>query len=412
MDNRVSQRKETKKRRSKMDCRVFELKLDRSKLSKSTRKHLSQLFTEAKWFYNYCLSMEDINESDTTAKTVPVKVEDRYEDRRFQYFSSQMKQGVKTRLFNSLSSLKALKEKGHKVGRLKFKSRVNSIPLKQYDVTYQLDRGRSMVKIQGLKKWLKVSGIDQIPYNVEIANANLVRKADDFYLKVTTFSEKKERAVPEASVGIDFGCETQLTFSDGTKVEFQVPVSKRLRRLDRKTMRGRRPESKKKNQDRTKRQREYDRISNKKRDIRHKIVHAITNSFRYVCFQDESIHAWKASGHGRKIQNSGIGGIISDLKNKSVTPCEVPKFFPSTQLCPGCGVKNKLHISERTYRCGCGFERDRDWKSASCIEAEGLIQKRVPVERRDLKVQESSASTFLGLLSKIDGIRVKASGVQ
>jgi putative transposase len=412
MDNRVSQRKETKKRRSKMDCRVFELKLDRSKMSKKTRTHLSQLFTEAKWFYNYCLSMEDLNDSDTTAKTVPVKVEDRYENRKFQYFSSQMKQGVKTRLFNSLSSLKALKEKGHKVGRLKFKSRVNSIPLKQYDVTYQLDRCRSMVKIQGLKRWLKVSGLRQIPYAVEIANANLVRKADDFYLKVTTFSDKKERLVSEASIGIDFGCETQLTFSDGTKVEFQVPVSKRLRRLDRKIMRNDRPDSKKKNQDRTKRQREYNRISNRKKDIRHKIVHAITSNFRYVCFQDESIHAWQASGHGRKIQNSGIGGIISDLKNKSVTPCEVPKFFPSTKLCPSCGSLNRLSLGERTYRCDCGFERDRDWKSASCIEAEGLIQKRVPVERRDLKVQESSASAFIGLLSKINGIRVKASGAQ
>lgn len=395
-----------------MDCRVFELKLDRSKMSKKTRTHLSQLFTEAKWFYNYCLSLNDIEESDTKIKSVPVKVEDRYEDRPLHVFGGEMKQAMKSRIFSSMSSLKALKEKGHKVGRLKFKSRINSIPLRQYGQTHQLDKKRSMVKIRSVKKWLKVSGLDQIPDDVEIANANLVRKADDFYLKVTTFSEKKERIAPEASIGIDFGCETQLTFSDGTKVEFQVPVSKRLRRLDRKITRGRRPNSKKKNQDRIKRQREYDRISNRKKDIRKKIVHAITSSFRYVCFQDESIHAWQTSGHGRKIQNSSIGGIISDLKNKSVTPCEVSKFFPSTQLCPECGVKNKLHLSERIYRCGCGFERDRDWKSASCIETEGLIQKRVPVERRDFKVQESSASAFIGLLNKIDGIRVRVSGVQ
>jgi putative transposase len=412
MDKRVSKRKETKKRRSNMDCRVFELKLDRSKMSKKTRKHLSQLFVEAKWFYNYCLSMEDINDSDTTIKKVPVKVKEGYEDRPLLVFGGEMKQAMKARIFGSLSSLKALKQKGRKVGRLKFKSRINSIPLKQYGATHQLDRKRSMVKIRSVKKWLKASGLDQIPDDVEIANANLVRKADDFYLKVTTFGEKKERVVPEASIGIDFGCETQLTFSDGTKVKFQVPVSERLRRLDRKIMRNRRPDSKKKNQDRIKRQREYDHISNKKKDIRHKIVHAITSSFRYVCFQDESIHAWQASGHGRKIQNSGVGGIISDLKNKSVTPCEVPKFFPSTQLCPSCGSRNKLSLKERTYICGCGFERDRDWKSASCIETEGLIQKRVPVERRDFKVQESSASAFIGLLSKIDGIRVKVSGVQ
>jgi putative transposase len=366
---------------------------------------------EAKWFYNYCLSVGDINDSDTTAKTIPVKVGDEYEHRRLHNFSSQMKQGIKTRIFNSLSSLKATKQKGRKIGRLKFKSRVDSIPLKQYEITYKIDRQKSKIKIQGLKKWLKVSGTHQIPYNVEIANANLVRKADDFYLYVTTFGDKKERVMPKASIGIDFGCDTQLTFSDGTKVKFQVPVSKRIRRLDRRIMMNSRPESKKKNQDRIKRQREYDRISNKKRDIRKKIVHAITSSFRYVCFQDESIHAWHSGGHGRKIQNSGIGGIISDLKNKSVTPCVVPKLFPSTQLCPECGARNKLSLSERTYRCGCGFKRDRDWKSASCIETEGLKNKQVPVERRDFKAQESSASTFLGLLIKINGIKVRQAGL-
>ena len=41
-----------------------------------------------------------------------------------------MKQGIKTRLFGSLMSLSVLKAQGFKVGRLKFKGQVDSMPLK------------------------------------------------------------------------------------------------------------------------------------------------------------------------------------------------------------------------------------------------------------------------------------------
>ena len=406
--DRYTAKKLTKEKRQHQTCRVYEVKVDRSKLSQDALKHLSGLFTEAKWFYNYCLGQDDVNNSNTKAKSVPVKVGDVFEDRTFGVLTAQMKQSLKTRLFNSMSSLKALKNNGYKIGRLKFKGRLNSIPLVQFNKTFFIDKENSKVGLQGWKPWIRVVGLDQIPDNAEIANATLVRKVNDYYFHITTFTETVERIVPEASIGIDFGCQTQMSFSDGTKVEFQVPISKRLRRLDRRIMRNDRLDSKKKRQDQTKRQKEYEYLTNKKKDIRHKIVSAITNNFKYVCFQDESIHAWHAGRHGKKIQNSGIGGIISDLKHKSVTPCEVSKFFPSTQLCPKCGSLNKLSLADGTYKCDCGFEQDRDWKSSVSIETEGI--KRVPLDKRDFKVQENSSSTFYDILSNINGIAVSKVG--
>jgi putative transposase len=169
-------------------------------------------------------------------------------------------------------------------------------------------------------------------------------------------------------------------------------------------MRKHRADSKKKRQEQRNRQKAYSHLTNKKKDIKNKIISAITKNYKYVCFQDESIHAWQASNHGKKIQNSGIGGIISDLKHKSHTPLEVDKFFPSTKLCPQCGILNKLGQSERIYKCECGFIEDRDIKSARCIEVEGL--KRVPVDYRDFKAREISSSTFFNTLNKINGIKV------
>ena len=43
-------------------------------------------------------------------------------------------QGIKTQVGDSLSSLTEKKRKGQKVGKLKFKSSCNSIPLKQFGI--------------------------------------------------------------------------------------------------------------------------------------------------------------------------------------------------------------------------------------------------------------------------------------
>jgi transposase len=83
---------------------------------------------------------------------------------------------------------------------------------------------------------------------------------------------------------------------------------------------------------------------------------------------------------------------------------EVNKFYPSTKLCPKCGKKNTPTLADRVYECGCGFVMDRDVKSAICIRDEAL--KQIPVERREYTIGEISTSTFLGALSKINGIQV------
>lgn len=169
-------------------------------------------------------------------------------------------------------------------------------------------------------------------------------------------------------------------------------------------MRKKRKKSKNKYKDQSKRRKLYDKITNKKKDIRNKIINAITHNFKYVCFQDENIKSWQAGNHGKKIQNTGIGGIISDLKHKSLTPLMVNKFFPSTQICPNCENKHKLELSERIYYCSCGYENDRDIKSAICIEREAM--KQIPMDCRELTLREISTSTFFTKLSNINGVKL------
>jgi hypothetical protein len=92
---------------------------------------LTRLFLEAKWFYNHIVA--DIDNRLTPEvwklKVVSVKVGDQFEDRPITILPAQCKQALRDRVFQALKSLKAQKIKGCKVGALKPKREVRSVPL-------------------------------------------------------------------------------------------------------------------------------------------------------------------------------------------------------------------------------------------------------------------------------------------
>ncbi len=401
----------TKERRNSMTCKVIECKVDFSTLNNKTISQLNQLFLESKWLYNSILASDNFNAFDTKIKIVKVKVLDEFEDRKLETISSQMKQGLKTRVFNSLSTMKSLKEKGYKTGKLKFKSEINSIPLKQHNNTFTILKSSKRIKIQGIKQPLKVNGLNQLPKTYEIANANLVKCGKDYYVKITIYTPKERVIIPNQSIGIDFGCESQLTLSNGEKIKYQVKESKRLKTLDKELKRkikGSNNYYKCKN----KRQHEYKNLTNKRKEIKSQIVSKLVKNYKTICFQDEDIQSWKQNGHGKKIQFSAIGGIISALERKAVTPIVVSKWHPSTQLCSNCGSRRKMNKRERMYLCqSCGATIDRDINAAINIEMEGL-RNIIPMERRELKPVEirTSFANHENDLSKVQSAKQETQG--
>jgi len=228
--DRILQRAITLDKRKTQTCKVFECKVDTSKLSTTSLKHLNKLFIEAKWFYNYCLSKDNVNLSNTTLKEVPVKVKDQFENRKLDTISSQMKQSIKGKIFDNLRTLSSLKKKGNHIGKLKFKSIINTIQLKQFNNTYKINFNKNTIQIQGLKQKLKVKGLSQInPETCEIANAVILRKPSGYYFHITTFKTKEPKTTSNESIGIDFGCESQLTFSNGIKLKYNIPVNTKIK---------------------------------------------------------------------------------------------------------------------------------------------------------------------------------------
>lgn len=407
--------KETKERRKEQICRSFVVKVDMSHLSQQKLEMLNRLFLEAKWFYNHAIANDPFG-LDYKIKSAMVKVGDKFEERSLDVISSQIKQEMLYDIRDSIINLAKKRKTGEKVGKLKFKSYVQSIPLKQFGNTYKIIDGK-YIKVQNIKGKIKVDGLNQIPEYAEIANARLIRKHDDYYLRIVTYTfktdlaeEKKERTVPtdNSAIGIDFGIGRQLTFSNGIFVEYNIQPTKRLKRLHHqlaKTQKG----SKNRRKAISKLQKEYEKISNQKQDIKNKLVSFLKYNYQNVCFQDDPVKAWQRI-YGKKIMNTAIGGLISALKERTHTPIAVNRFFPSTKRCSVCHNVKDMQLNDRLYVCECGNVIDRDYNSALNILDEGFSP--VPMEHRDFKPAETLAATLkmLGYFRTIP--HVKASLVR
>lgn len=363
------------KRRSNMSIKTIELKVSWRKLPKDIKQYFIDVFNEAKWFENYLIGLDDNSIYDvdySKLKSVSVHYKTNsdedwsVEDRKLSNISSQMKQGIQTRITNNISGLHSSKKNGRKVGKLKFKSEVNSIPLKQYNNTYYLDLDTQRIKLQKYNKWIRVRGMDQFKLGDEFANANLVRKPDGIYLYVTVYRKTEKVRRNEGFVGIDFGMETTYTLSTGDKINALLPETERLKYLQKKKSRQVKGSNNSKKIDLAIKK-EYQKIANRKNDSANKFVSELVKNFSYIFFQDENLNAWKKkNGYvrgGKKVQHSTMGRVKSKLRNVE-NAIMLPKNAPTTALCPVCDTKTKHLPEKRTFSCpNCGYELDRDLHS-------------------------------------------------
>ena len=384
-------RQETRERRKTQTCKVYTCKIDSSHLSKRKHEYLERLFLEAKWFRNFLIANANIFEDTYKYSEVFILNKDKEtEAREIRFLSAQMRQCILHQLQANIRGLATSKEKGHKVGKLKFKSQVNSINLSQFNRTHKLYDNH--VSFQNFKGRFRVRGLKQIPADAEIANAKLIRKESGYYIAITCFVPKEERVKTCKEVGFDFGIETHITDSEGHKSKWNFQETKRHKCLQRKVNKTYRT-GKKSSNNREKRKRQcrlyHEKNSNKKKDAINKFVSKVNKEYDFIGVQDENIAAWRSSrmkGWGRSVHYSIMGGIIGGIKKLPQTQI-VDKWEPTTQICLMCGERTKHKLDQRVFICShCNHQDDRDTHSAKVVLA---IAKRfvrsctntMPVER-------------------------------
>lgn len=405
-DEKKNKIKESKKltalRRQSQIVKVYECKIVEKRLNKRQKEELEMLFVEGKWFYNHILSMKKngIKLSDiNTTKIKEVKHFNKDKEEQLsdlKYLSSQQKQAIVTRMISNEKAIACLvKNKFQKFGQLNFKSELNCIPLKQYGNSYVF-KSFNKVRISGISGKLLVRTGNQLQNVDELANANIIKKPDGYYLKVTAYINKenfKEKSSNGKEIGLDFGIKTNITTSEGEKIDISIEESDRLKKLQREMFR-RTKGSNNRYKTIKKLQREYQKLSNKKQDKANKIVSKF-KAYKTIVIQDEQIANWQKGLFGKQIQHSCIGLVKAKLKQLPQTII-LDKWIPTTKWCPKCLNKQNMSLDKRTYSCQCGYQEDRDIHSAkNMLVIKNLVFNKlnfVPTEHREITLVEFKSS--------------------
>ena len=160
--------KDTKDRRKSMVIKVLSFNIQKNKLSKAKKSYLKLLNLEAKYYYNYLISLSQVSIVDDfgnliypnnlfefNTKPNHIKIfsfaDKTYCDYEIKVLSSQVKQEILKKITSSIKAISAAKAKGRKTGKLKFKPFVN-IPFKQFNNSFYLSDDCKKLSLQGNRK--------------------------------------------------------------------------------------------------------------------------------------------------------------------------------------------------------------------------------------------------------------------
>ncbi len=364
-----TQRATYERRRSQV-CRVFQIKLQANKLSKTQKEQLKMLMVEGKWCRNMVIAHLEkelpLSSFDTKSKAVTHYDKDKNEiNGEYQYLCQSHRQTIVKGVQDNLRVLASLKKKGKKVGPLKFCSELNSLEFKQYGVTHKI-LTKNRIKLQGVKGPIKVNGLKQFFGNpdIEVANWKLLKRPDGYYVSITTYTDEdkiERKPKKDKVIGIDFGCRTSFTTSEGEKLKVSVEESGRIKRLQKQLARQVKGSGRWHHTVKLLRI-EYQKLGNSMDDLSNKtIAHFLEN--RTVAIQDEMLSLWHKNHYGKTVQHSILGRVKAGLMEKD-NVVVLSRSVPTTRLCRECGALVKVKLSDKTFSCSCGVSEGRDEHAA------------------------------------------------
>ena len=396
---------ETHARRKSQICRVFELKVSIRHNPKSVFDKLSNCLKEAKWVINDMLSFSKDNPNNsmfdykyTEHKDVVHYDKDKNPVTSPITLPSVLHRATVAQKKTDIINLAKAKSHGRKIGALKFKRKVDCIPIIT-GFTHIIDGCR--ITIPGFKK-IRVNGLNQLHQfeQFEIADAKIVHKASGYYVNISIMLPKSSRKPTNREVGLDFGIKDSITTSNGDKYNCKVQESEYLKYLS-KMLNRHKTEKDSKRRWRCKCQmaREYERLANKRKDIANKIYNRLVTDYDVIYFQDEQIKNWQKGLFGKSVQSSCLGSLKRRLValEDSGRSFKISKWEPTTKLCPMCGCINHPTLADRIYKCECGYTMDRDTHSARVVLMIGSSKRAECVEHASAEVAASMPPGSAGL---------------
>ena len=251
----------------------------------------------------------------------------------------------------------------------------------KFQSAYVLEEGRVRLSFkawddtqQGLKftkRWFSFH--QHRDYEGKVCYIQLLRdRVGTYWLYVITDTSISEPySATGESVGIDFGMETYLTFSNGEKKrspEFLKRSLNALRKLNKALSRKQKGSN---NWWRCVRElaRVYRHIANQRKDWHYKVATDLCRRFDTIATETLNLDGMKRLW-GRKVSDLAFYQFVEILKYKCIKHkrefLQVGQWTPTTKPCSECGYRNEnLSLSDREWTCpDCGSHHDRDVNAA------------------------------------------------
>ena len=300
---------------------------------------------------------------------------------------------------------KRVKSKKDKVGFPKFKSK------KKCKLSYrepQLkgnDKQKPAIEIIGNKiKLLKLgnvrfSGFKGTIKSSDICNVTITKsKSGKYFASIAYYSIPKIKVRTDNKViGIDLGLKDFVTISDGRQIkgiqeEFKAinkKIDKQNQHLSRKTYGSKNYENCK-----IKLNRIYEYRTNFLNHFQWSLANYLLRDSSVVVIEDLAVkNMIKNRKLSKAIHNINWSSFITKLKQKSEEYGSkivvADRFFPSSKMCSKCGaLKSDLTLADRTYKCSCGNELDRDLNASINLRNLFLLENNLSLEYNDYNCGE------------------------
>ena len=281
-----------------------------------------------------------------------------------------------TRFFKHQSAFPNFKKKG--------KSDVKMYFVKNNPKDCRCERHRLNIPTLG---WVRMKEKGYIPTTKDgwkIKSGTVSIKADRYYVSVLVeIPDAKITNNSNDGMGIDLGLKDLAIVSNG-KIYKNINKSARVKKLEKKLCREQRclsrkyenlkkGESTQKNiqKQKLKVQRLHHKIDNIRTDyINKSIAEIVKTKPSYITIEDLNVSGMMKNRHLSKAVSSQK---FYEFRTKLKAKCDengielrvVDRWYPSSKICHCCGViKKDLKLSDRIYRCDCGYVEDRDFNAA------------------------------------------------
>ncbi len=246
---------------------------------------------------------------------------------------------------------------------------------------------RHRIKIPSLG-WVRIKEKGYIPTTKDgyvIKSGHVSIKANRYYVSVLIeIPDKTTTGNSSEGIGIDLGLKDFAIVSNG-KTYKNINKSVRLRKLEKKLAREQRGLSRKyKNlkkggstqkrniqKQRLKIQKLHHRIDNIRTDYINKIIAEIVKTKpSHITIEDLNVSGMMKNKH---LSKAVASQKYYEFKTKLLAKCKengielriVDRWFPSSKTCHCCKhIKKDLKLSDRLFRCDCGYIEDRDFNAA------------------------------------------------